>query len=237
MSTPKLTLISHHLCPFVQRTAIALLEKDVPFERRNIDLGNKPDWFLKLSPLGKVPLLLVDDDTVLFESSAIAEYINDLTGGGLLASEPLTRARQRAWIEFASTTIGNIGKLYTARDIDAFDAARAALSDKWRILENALEDTLDNRPYFSGENFSLVDAAFAPVFRYFDVIETLSDIDFFADVPKVRAWRNVLATRPSVQQAVSEDYPTRLLQFFAGKDSVIGDIARQVLADTEKAVA
>ncbi len=237
MSTPKLTLISHHLCPFVQRAAIALLEKDVPFERRNIDLGNKPDWFLQLSPLGKVPLLLVDDDTVLFESAAIAEYINDLTGATLLASEALTRSHQRAWIEFASTTIGTIGKLYTAPDIDAFDSARATLSDKWRLLENALEENLGNGPYFSGENFSLVDAAFAPVFRYFDVIETLSDIDFFADVPNLRAWRNVLATRPSVQQAVSEDYPVRLLQFFAGKDSVIGDVAEQALADSQPAVA
>ena len=111
MRTPKLTLISHHLCPFVQRAAIALLEKDLPFERRNIDLGNKPGWFLKLSPVGKVPLLLVDDETVLFESSVIAEYINDLTGGALLASDALSKARERAWIEFASATIGNIGKL------------------------------------------------------------------------------------------------------------------------------
>ncbi len=233
MRTPKLTLVSHHLCPFVQRAAIALLERDVPFERRNIDLGNKPDWFLKLSPLGKVPLLLVDDETVLFESSTIAEYINDLTGGSLLASDALTKSRQRAWIEFASATIGNIGKLYSARDIDAFDSARAALSDKWQTLE----DSLDDGPYFGGENFSLVDAAFAPVFRYFDVIEMLSDIDFFVDVPKVRTWRNVLASRPSVQQAVSEDFPKRLLQFFAGKNSVIGDLAGQTLADIQRAVA
>ncbi len=233
MSTPKLTLISHHLCPFVQRAAIALLEKDVVFERRNIDLGNKPNWFLKLSPLGNVPLLLVDDETVLFESSAIAEYINDLTGGGLLASEALIKSRQRAWIEFASTTIGNIGKLYTARDIDTFDSARAAVRDRWQTLENNLNDG----PYFSGENFSLVDAAFAPVFRYFDVIEKLSDIDFFGDAPKVRAWRDVLAIRPSVQQAVFEDYPMRLLQFIAGKDSVIGDIAGQTLADIQRTAA
>ncbi len=233
MSTPKLTLISHHLCPFVQRAAIALLEKDVPFERRNIDLSNKPDWFLKLSPLGKVPLLLVDNETVLFESAAIAEYINDLTSGDLLASEALTRSRQRAWIEFASATIGNIGKLYAARDTDVFDSARAALSDSWQTLE----DSLDGGPYFSGENFSLVDAAFAPVFRYFDVIEMLSDIDFFVDVPKVRAWRNVLATRPSVQQAVSEDFAVRLLQFLAGRDSVIGNIAGQTFADSQRAVA
>ena len=46
--TPKLTLISHKLCPYVQRAVIALTEKGVPFERIDIDLANKPDWFLRI---------------------------------------------------------------------------------------------------------------------------------------------------------------------------------------------
>lgn len=54
-----LKLISHKLCPYVQRAVIALLEKGVPFERIDIDLAHKPDWFLKISPLGKVPVLVV----------------------------------------------------------------------------------------------------------------------------------------------------------------------------------
>ena len=87
MTQPKLTLISHHLCPYVQRAAIALNEKGVEFERKNIDLNNKPDWFLKLSPLGKVPILVVDDETVLFESSVIAQYVNEITGGDLLSAD------------------------------------------------------------------------------------------------------------------------------------------------------
>ncbi|MBL1241713.1 MAG: glutathione S-transferase family protein, partial [OCS116 cluster bacterium] len=58
----KLTLISHTLCPFVQRAAISLAEKGIEYERKDIDLGNKPDWFLKISPLGKVPLLIVSED-------------------------------------------------------------------------------------------------------------------------------------------------------------------------------
>ncbi len=57
--TAALKLISHKLCPYVQRAVIALKEKGVPFERIDIDLANKPDWFLKISPLGKVPVLLV----------------------------------------------------------------------------------------------------------------------------------------------------------------------------------
>ena len=69
MPSAKLKLISHHLCPYVQRAAIALRENELPFERHNVDLGNKPGWFRKLSPLGKVPLLVVADDVVLFEST------------------------------------------------------------------------------------------------------------------------------------------------------------------------
>src|SRR5207237_8146465 len=75
---PKLTLISHKLCPYVQRAVIALTEKGVPFERIDIDLANKPDWFLKISPLGKVPVFVVAHDggeVALFESNVICEYI------------------------------------------------------------------------------------------------------------------------------------------------------------------
>src|SRR4030095_11471453 len=72
----KLTLVSHGLCPYVQRAAIALDEKGVAFERIDIDLENKPDWFKAISPLGKVPLLKVDD-VVIFESAVIVEYLED----------------------------------------------------------------------------------------------------------------------------------------------------------------
>ena len=53
----ELLLVSHALCPYVQRAAIVLAEKGVAFERRDIDLSNKPAWFLALSPLGKTPVL------------------------------------------------------------------------------------------------------------------------------------------------------------------------------------
>jgi glutathione S-transferase len=84
---PKLTLISHKLCPYVQRAVIALTEKGVPFERIDIDLANKPDWFLKISPLGKVPVLLVETaggEVALFESNVICEYIEDTQAGAKL---------------------------------------------------------------------------------------------------------------------------------------------------------
>ena len=222
MTQPKLTLISHHLCPFVQRAAIALNEKGVEFERKNIDLANKPDWFLKLSPLGKVPILTVDDETVLFESSVIAQYVNEITVGDLLSPETAEKYRQLAWMEFASEVIGSVGQLYSANGNGTFNRARSVLEDKFGRVEEALGDG----PWFSGEDFSLVDAAFAPVFRYFDLIDELTGIDFFANKPKVAAWRTALQQRPSVIGAVSDDYPERLRGFFANRKSVIGRLAQ-----------
>lgn len=223
MTQPKLTLISHHLCPYVQRAAIALSEKGIEFERRNIDLSNKPDWFLELSPLGKVPILVVDDETVLFESSVIAQYANEISGGGLLSPDIEEKYRQLAWMEFASQVIAGIGQLYGANDQNAFDQARSELDDRFSRVEDALLEG----PWFSGKVFSLVDAAFAPAFRYFDVIDELTDIDFFANTPQVAAWRVALKPRPSVVGAVADDYPERLLTFFAHRKSVIGRLAQE----------
>src|SRR3954463_5768296 len=194
-----LKLISHKLCPYVQRAVIALTEKGVPFERIDIDLANKPDWFLKISPLGKVPVLLVetaDGEVALFESNVICEYIEETQGGAKLhPQDPLQRAQHRAWMEFGSTILSELWGLETTGDPAIFEAKRIAIAAKFARVEAAL----GSGPFFAGENFSLVDAVFAPIFRYFDVFDTLIDLAIFVDTPKVRTWRAALAKRPSVR--------------------------------------
>jgi glutathione S-transferase len=103
----KLTLISHHLCPYVQRAAIALAEKGVPFERVYVDLADKPDWFKALSPLGKTPVLLVGDEAI-FESAVILEYLEDTQPNPLHPRDPLARAGHRALIEYGSAILSDI---------------------------------------------------------------------------------------------------------------------------------
>jgi glutathione S-transferase len=211
--TAKLTLISHKLCPYVQRAVIALNEKGVAFERVDIDLANKPDWFLKLSPLGKVPVLVVregDGEVALFESNVICEYIEDTEGGAKLHLEnPLQRAQHRAWMEFGSTILSELWGLETTGDSAIFETKRVAVAEKFARVEEAL----GAGPFFAGEKFSLVDAVFAPIFRYFDVFDELIDLSIFAETPKVRAWRTELAKRDSVRSAVGADYPQLLHAF------------------------
>ncbi|GIQ73278.1 glutathione S-transferase family protein [Bradyrhizobium sp. RD5-C2] len=212
-----LKLISHKLCPYVQRAVIALHEKGVPFERIDIDLANKPDWFLKISPLGKVPVLVVTGDdgreVALFESNVICEYIEETQGGAKLhLQDALTRAEHRAWMEFGSAVLGDLWGLETATDAATFESKRQAVTAKFARVEAAL----GAGPFFAGDRFSLVDAVFAPVFRYFDLFDQLTDLAVFAHTPKLRAWRSALAQRPSVRSAVSPEYPALLHAFLVG---------------------
>src|SRR6201991_1272007 len=192
-----LKLISHKLCPYVQRAVIALTEKGVPFERIDIDLANKPDWFLKISPLGKTPVLLVGEHAI-FESAVILEYLEETQAGPLHPADALRRAEHRSWIEFGSAVLNDIAGLYSAPDEAAFKARAAQLEARFVRLEARLVAT----PWFDGETFSLVDAVFGPVFRYFDVFDAIEDFGILTGKPKLARWRKSLAGRASVRSAV-----------------------------------
>ena len=213
---PQLILISHKLCPYVQRAAIVLAEKGVAFERQDIDLAHKPGWFLKVSPLGKTPLLLVDGQAI-FESAVICEYLDETAVPKLHPEDALQRARHRGWMEFGSTVLNTIGAYYNAPDDQALATRAAELRQKFQQVEAVL----GKGPYFAGDRFSIVDAVFGPVFRYFDVLDGIGDSGVFRDAPKVNAWRNALAQRTSVRNAVLPEYPDLLRTFLQHRGSAL----------------
>jgi len=212
-------LISHKLCPYVQRAVIALTEKGVPFERIDIDLANKPDWFLKISPLGKTPVLVVGDKAI-FESAVILEYLEETQPNALHPADALDRAEHRGWIEFGSAVLNDIAGFYAAKDEATLKAKAAQLEQKFARLEARVVAA----PWFDGEKFSLVDAVFGPVFRYFDVFDEIGDFGILASKPKLAQWRKNLAARPSVRGAVSADYPALLRDFIERRQSRLSQL-------------
>ncbi|MBZ9867396.1 glutathione S-transferase family protein [Mesorhizobium sp. CA15] len=226
--TARLTLVSHHLCPYVQRAAISLAEKGVPFERVDVDLANKPDWFKAVSPLGKVPLLRVrhgDAQEVIFESAVILEFLEETEANPLHPADPLLRARHRAWIEFGSAILNAIGRFYSAADEAAFLHESGGLSGMFARVEAELA-ARQSGPWFAGDRFSLVDAVYGPVFRYFDTFDRIGDFGLLDGKPLVQAWREALSERKSVKEAVSPDYPWRLHAFLRAKGSYLSEIIR-----------
>jgi glutathione S-transferase len=220
-----LKLISHKLCPYVQRAVIALAEKGVPFERIDIDLANKPDWFLKISPLGKTPVLVVGEHAI-FESAVILEFLEETQANPLHPANALHRAEHRAWIEFGSAVLNDIAGFYTAPEEAILNAKAASLEQKFARLEARLVAS----PWFDGEKFSLVDAVFGPVFRYFDVFDEIGDFGILAGKPKLARWRAQLAARPSVKSAVGADYPELLRDFIDRRKSYLSQLQARVAA-------
>jgi glutathione S-transferase len=170
-----LKLISHKLCPYVQRAVIALTEKAVAFERIDVDLAKKPEWFLAISPLGKTPVLQVGE-VPIFESAVILEYLEETQPPQLHPADALSRADHRAWIEFGSAVLNDIAGFYAAAEKVNFETKISQLEQRFARLESRVTAA----PWFDGEHFSLVDAVYGPIFRYFDVIDEIADFGILA---------------------------------------------------------
>jgi glutathione S-transferase len=196
-----LHLISFKTCPFVQRAVITLKHKNIDFDITYIDLADPPQWFLEISPLQKVPVLKVDDE-VLFESAVINEYLDEITGGDLQPKDPLARAKNRAWIEFASNMLGNLYMMKMSKDEENYHKYRDRLISQLLRVERRLGDG----PWFNGAEFSLADTAFAPLFRQNSVANNRLSIIDPASMPRVNAWAERLLALPEVRDSVVDEF-------------------------------
>lgn len=218
MSKDSPHLISHHLCPYVQRAVIVLTEKNIEHNRTYIDLDNTPDWFAKASPLGRVPLLEIEG-AMVFESQVIAEYLDEATPGSLHPVDLLEKARHRSWIEFGSETLAAIGDFYNVKDKSTFDQKAQVLRTKF---ERVNEEVIGS--FFSGEEFHMIDGVWGTIFRYFDVFDQLGEFGVLKGLDKVSRWRTAVSERPSVVAAPPEGYNDRLHVFLKNRPSYLGQL-------------
>jgi glutathione S-transferase len=216
MSNPRLLLVSFHLCPYVQRALTTLNEKGLPFEQVYIDLADKPQWFLEISPLGKVPVLQANG-TAIFESSVICEFLEEIGSPSMLPREPIQRALHRSYMEMASNTLNVIAGLYSTQDTDLFDTKLRLLKDRLLWLEGLLGDA----PFLLGPTLGIADAAWAPVFRYLDAFQRLAGLDLVVGSTRLPRYRSALLQAPSVRQSVPADYEERLDAFLRNRNGAL----------------
>lgn len=198
----KLELISTYTCPYVQRARILMNEKGADYDITYIDLANKPDWFKEIAPMGTVPVLRITDkdsgqDTTLFESQVICEYLDETVEPRLHPSDPLDKAFNRAWIEFASKLISAVAGYTFSQDEDAMKEKIENMEKLLTRLEQTLADRDHDGPFFNGETYHLIDAEYAPFFTRFYVLEKHYATGLLEKFPKVKAYGDVLMNRKS----------------------------------------
>lgn len=215
----ELELISFKLCPFVQRSVITLLHKQVPHTITYIDLNSPPDWFKEISPLGKVPVLRVDNRHVIFESAVINEFIDEVTPGRMHPEDPVRRAINRAWIEFGSGCLMDHFQITSAPEEAKFLEHRAALGGKLARLEQILGDG----PFFNGDRLALVDTAFAPLFMRLEIINRFVSTYDRETLPRVAAWSDALLALPEVRDSVVPEFEKLYLASIRNRSDYLDD--------------
>ncbi len=190
-------LVSFKLCPFVQKAVIVLRQKKIDFDIEYIDLADPPDWFLRISPYGKVPLLLMNED-VIFESSVINEFLDEAFPNRLHPADLIERAKNRSWIEFSGSCTTNSFKLGIAETEESFGDILGDLNSQFDQLEKIMQA----QPYFNGSSFSMVDASFAPLFHRLDCMAALGPTMFYPERhPKINCWKDTLLQEDAVRSS------------------------------------
>jgi glutathione S-transferase len=211
-----LILLAHPLASFCHKVLIALYETGVPFEQRMVDLGDPAGRaeFLKISPFGKMPVL-VDEarGRTLYETSIIIEYLDRHYPAArpLLPVEPEARLDVRLW--------DRVFDLYVQQPLQAAVAGVlggrtepepqtiTALDAAYRHIEAHMA----GRTWAAGDDFSLADCAATPALFYARCVSPIAP-----RFPTVAAYFERLIARPSAARVLVEARP--YLQYFPLKD-------------------
>jgi glutathione S-transferase len=181
---------------------VVLAEKELEYETVLVDLRKQEQRtpeFLRLNPLGKVPVL-VDDDEVVIDSTIINEYLEDeYPLPRLMPEDSQTRARVRfledycdnEFIPYTTQLLVQLRKPDAERDAQQVEQIRERLRRGLYLLR----DRLDGHEHLVGNDFTLADAAWAPRML---VLGRLG-FEFEPALAPVQAWVDRIRSRPSVR--------------------------------------
>ncbi|KAJ1633933.1 glutathione S-transferase [Pavlovales sp. CCMP2436] len=218
---------TNELCPYAQRVWIALEELGVPYNTIDIDLRDKPRWYMsEISPAGKVPA--VRDATsreVLVESRVINEYLTtrfDPDGERMLA----TGSTLERWNEHVDKVLS---PAFFTRLMDKGDSAEGS-AEKQGALSDALAYYETNLvgPFLCGEQFTLADVNAIPFFqRLACTLPHFCKVDALSPYPRVRAWLEMTMARPSVATTLPPvDALLKVYEIFVNRDYKFGGLNR-----------
>ena len=211
-------IVSFKICPFVQRVTAMLEARKIPYQVDYISLADKPQWFLDISPTGQVPVLITEQVEPIFESDAIAEYIDEIAPPLEADLTPVARARNRAWsYQGAKHYLVQCGAMRSA-DKETLDERSANLSKAFARAEGEL----GAGPFFNGETLGNVDLAWLPLLDRARIITKHTGHDFLTGFPKVKAWQQALDQTGLPAKSVAEDFEQAFTDFYLSEQTYLG---------------
>lgn len=197
LSKGTLRLYSMRFCPYAQRTRLVLEHKGIPYETVNVDLKNKPDWFLERNPLGLVPTL-EQDDKIVCESLVTCDYLDEVyPNNRLTPADPYRKARDAMLIDFFGNKFTpNYYKILRSDGKD--NEAKEELTKTLQRLDNELKA---RGAYFGGEKVALIDLNIWPWFERLILLENMAPElqPSESNHTAVFAWIKAMLQQPAVK--------------------------------------
>jgi glutathione S-transferase len=219
------TLYRAITCNFCHRSEIAFAAKGVEIDTVDIDLVDRPDWYMTKASGGSVPLLEWGEVSI-HPSQVINEWIDERwPTPPLFPADPTERAAARMWVEWwndgpCPAYERRLMNVRPEQDAPLTDALVDQLAEMERRL--AARGYVDG--YWHGEALGVVDATAAPMFVRFCGLRHFHGFDIPAEFGRVRRWRDTLVSDPLVT-ATSPD-EAELLAAYDGYLTVLGRAAK-----------
>ena len=191
-------------CPYAQRTRMLMIEKEIPFELTEVDLRNKPDWFLAVSPYGKVPVI-VDDGQTIYESAIINEYLDEKYKSiPMMPEEPVERAKARIWMDYCTNKYLTLSRklLVDHGNEELQTENKKKMKESLIYIEKECFEKNANGPFWLGDNISLVDLHYAPFFERFGAFKELFGVEWPEECIKISNWWSAIQKRDSYKMTV-----------------------------------
>lgn len=220
-----ITLYDSGTCPYAQRAWIALVEKELPFNHRIVDLANKPEDFVQLyaeinpdpEARAKVPILIDSDGSRVIESNIVAEYLEDkypAAGTRLLPEDPVERAKVRMFMQTFADLVGpSVFGLLRADTTEALEQGKAKFVTALQVLDKFLRQhgSESGGSFLLGARYSMAEVCSTPfVRRALVVLPVLRDFDAMEvcreqGLGRLQRWMQASIERPSATSTGPDD--------------------------------
>ena len=222
MDSINMLFYTNKICPYCQRVQILLDDAAIDCDRIEIDFTARPPLLEKLSPQGKIPIL-ISNGRVIFESSVILEFLNELDGGRYFSPDMHERAVMRSLCSTVGRIHDDVRVYFTAKTASEFDYAWKRVTDRF---SNVVERGGDCA--FYGERLSMFGIYLAPLVI---LLQALSEgpREFFASPSRGTTLSQRLLQTPVVARVNDESYRVRLLRFVLSTKSYLSENSSHLL--------
>jgi len=199
-------LLGTHASPYVRKVRLVLLEKNIPHEYLVDAPREVGSQVARVNPLGRIPALILDDETCVFDSPVIAEYADTLNDTPILIprTDALARMRVKRWEGLADGIMDSALVVRTERIRPEEKQDAGNITRHNEAISRALSfasDQLGNREWCEGAAISLGDLALVSVLIYLDLRQ--AERDWRGAHPNLAAWFERISARPSVRTSLS----------------------------------